>query len=149
MDRREGARQGKTPPVRWRSIVGLGAIVAVMVAVVVQGARSATDYYVTVPQVLAQPATYVGHGMRVQGNLLVGTVHFDRSTGDLWFRMGSGTKTLDVYYHGATPEDFTKGARAIVQGTEVRPGVVDAQEVLVQCPDHYRPVPDTQVVQSS
>jgi cytochrome c-type biogenesis protein CcmE len=142
-------RTGAAPAVRLRSILGLGIIVAIMVAVVVQGARSATDYYVTVPQVLARPHAYVGHAMRVEGDLLAGTVRFDPRSGDLWFRMGKGAQTLAVYYHGAAPEDFTRGARAIVQGTEVRPGVIDAQEVLVQCPDHYRPVPGTQVLATS
>ncbi len=141
-----GKERGRAPAVRARSIVGLGLIVAIMVAVVVQGARSATDYYVTVAQVLASPSRYVGHAMRVQGALLPATVRFTPKTGDLWFRMGQGAQTLAVYYHGAAPEDFTKGANAIVQGTEVRPGVIDAQQVLVQCPDHYKPVPDTQVL---
>lgn len=142
-------QQRRRQTVRTRSIVGLGLIVAIMVVVVVQGARSATDYYVTVAQVLARPGHYVGHPMRVQGNLLVGSVHLNRKNDDLWFRMGGGGATLAVYYHGAAPEDFTKGARAIVQGTEVRPGVVRAQEVLVQCPDHYKPVPGTQVLGST
>jgi cytochrome c-type biogenesis protein CcmE len=144
-----GRRRGGFGSVRMRSIVGLGLIAAIMVGVVVQGARSATDYYVTVSQVAARPARYVGRAMRVEGNLLVGSVRFDARSGDLWFRMGGGRQTLAVYYHGAPPEDFTRGARAIVQGTEVRPGVIAAQQVLVQCPDHYKPVPDTQVLATS
>lgn len=139
-------QERRRPAVRTRSIIGLGLITAIMVAVVVQGARSATDYYVTVPQVLSQPSQYLHHAMRVQGNLLVGTVHLNRAKGDMTFRMGSGAETVAVVFHGAAPEDFSKGARAIVQGTEVSPGVIQAQEVLVQCPDHYKPVPDTQVV---
>ncbi len=144
-----GKDRGRGAAVRTRSIVGLGLIVAIMVAVVVQGARSATDYYVTVAQVLHSPDRYVGRGMRVQGALLPNTVRFDAKTGNLWFRMGQGAETLAVYFHGAAPEDFTKGANAIVQGTEIRPGVIDAQQVLVQCPDHYKAVPDTQVLGSS
>lgn len=144
-----GKDRSRAAGVRTRSMVGLGLIAAIMVAVVVQGARSATDYYVTVGQVLASPSRYVGRAMRVQGALLPGTVRFASKQGNLWFRMGQGANTLAVYYHGAAPSDFTKGANAIVQGTEVRPGVIDAQEVLVQCPDHYKPVPDTQVLGSS
>jgi cytochrome c-type biogenesis protein CcmE len=142
-DRKRGA------VLRTRSIVGLGLIAAIMVAIVVEGARSATDYYVTVAQVLKSPSEYVGHGMRVQGALLPNTVSFNEKTGDLLFKMGQGADTLAVYYHGAAPDDFTQGANAIVQGTEVRPGVIDAQEVLVQCPDHYKAVPDTQVLGGS
>ena len=135
--------------VRTRSIIGLGLIAVLMVAVVVQGAKSATDYYVTVAQVLHSPSEYLGHGMRVQGALLPSTIRFNSKSGDLYFRMGAGADSLAVYYHGPAPDDFTRGANAIVQGTEIRPGVVDAEQVLVQCPDHYKAVPDTQVLGSS
>jgi cytochrome c-type biogenesis protein CcmE len=145
----KGKDPGRAQAVRTRSIVGLGLIVLIMVGVVIQGARSATDYYVTVGQVLRSPKEYVGHGMRVEGRLLPSTVRFDARDGNLLFRMGTGAQTLAVYFHGAAPEDFTKGAEAIVQGTEIQPGVIDAQQVLVQCPDHYKPVPDTQVLGSS
>jgi cytochrome c-type biogenesis protein CcmE len=134
---------------RVRSFVGLGVIVAVLAAVVARGAQSATEYYVTVSQVAAHPQSYLGHPLRVEGALLPRTVRFSPRAHLLTFRIGQGGKTLLVTYSGAAPDDFTQGANAIVEGTEVRPGVVVARHVLVQCPDHYTPVPGTQVLSSA
>lgn len=131
-----------------RSFVGLGLIAAIMVGVVVKGAASATDYYVTVPQVTKAESSYLGKDLRVQGALLPKTVSFDASTHLMTFRMGSSADTLLVRYTGAAPDDFGPGASAIVSGTEIAPGVISARQVLVQCPDHYKAVPDTQVLTS-
>lgn len=141
-------RPGKGRTARMRSFIGVGAIAAIMVGVVVKGAASATDYYVTVPQVMGAQSSYLGKDVRVQGALLPKTVSYDTSTHMMTFRMGSAAETLLVRFTGAAPADFGPGANAIVSGTEIAPGVISARQVLVQCPDHYKPVADTQVLTS-
>lgn len=156
-DQGQGGAPPKAPPLKrpsrgrtaqMRSFMGLGLIVVIMAAVVVKGAASATDYYVTVPQVTQAESSYLGQNVRVQGALLTKTVSFDAATHRMTFRMGTGAETLLVQFTGAAPDDFGPGANAIVSGTEISPGVISARQVLVQCPDHYKAVPDTQVLTS-
>ncbi len=141
-------RPGRGRSANVRSFVGVSLIAVIMAAVVVKGAASATDYYVTVSQVTARESAYLGRSLRVQGALLPKTVSFNRRTHLMTFRIASGADTLQVHFTGAVPEDFGPGANAIVSGVEIAPGVIAARKVLVQCPDHYKPVQDTQVLTS-
>lgn len=118
---------------------GALVIVASLSYMVLQGAHNFSNYFVTVPTFLANPAKYGGQTVRVQGVLQSRSVSYNAQNATLRFLLKGGSAGLWVKYRGAMPNERFRNADAIVKGRMGAGGVFEAQKLEIQCPDHYGP----------
>lgn len=123
-----------------RLAVAGGVVVAALAFLLVNGLRHFTEYYLTVPQVVAAGPSLEGASVRVAGVVLGKTVHYDAQRPYLSFVMKGGGKSLKVVYYGVEPDTFgAPDVQAIADGHVERGGVFVAQHLLMKCPSHYQP----------
>ena len=118
--------------VRWGA---LGMVVAAAAAYLVYAATGSTaEYYRTVSEVRAAPAT--ASDVRV-----LGTVQDDvqRSEGGLHvhFTAAAGGASMPVDYRGQLPDIFRPGINVVVEGRMGQDGVFQARTLLAKCPSRF------------
>jgi cytochrome c-type biogenesis protein CcmE len=124
---------------RVRLWAAVALVVAGLAVLVGYGSKNLTEYYLTIPQFEARQASLVGQHVRIAGELVGSSVHYDRTANLLTFQLRKGGDVLRVEYQGVQPDDFQANVTAIVDGVYRGGGVLDARSVLVQCPSHYVP----------
>ncbi len=128
---------------------GMGLLFpAVIVGLVVGGlalvVRSSTKggvYDMTLGQLLAAPAEYVGKDVRVNGSVLAGSFQdaSDASGVHVLFTIGDASgQTLEVHYRQLLPDAFQEGRQVIVQGKMVSEKAVECNRLTVKCPSKYQ-----------
>ncbi len=138
-------------PRRLRLALAAGGIGVAVVLLMVTAIRAASNYYYTLAQFRALPASRVHPFVQINGNL-AGPIHWDPVAGVLQFTLvappgtpGSrSTAPLRVIYHGVEPNAFKPGITVVVAGTVGATGVFDARQVLVKCPSNYSATPPGQ-----
>lgn len=124
--------------------IGAMMILAALVYLGMKGATNFSQYFVTVHQYQSHIAKYSGQAIRVQGEMMANSVHYNPSTQTLRFTLASGRNQLPVQYIGALPTEQFKNASAIVEGQLGQHGVFQATKLMIQCPDHYQAKGGTQ-----
>jgi cytochrome c-type biogenesis protein CcmE len=119
----------------------LAALVAACVGYLVYTASGGTsEYYLTVSELRAQPAS---------GDVRVaGVVQDDvlRSGGGLKVRFTEkdGSASIPVEYTGTLPDIFRPGITVVAEGRLGADGVFHARAVLAKCPSRFSTTPYTQ-----
>ncbi len=124
---------------RTRLLVAAVVVVAALVYVVVGGIRGAIVYYITPSELLAQGEGARGKSIRLGGQVVPGSKVWTPATQELRFRLTDGKATVAVHYRGAPPGLFTEGQGAIVEGTWVPGGEVQARSIIVKHSEEYKP----------
>ncbi len=132
--------------------VKFGIVVAVVVVsiayLIYAGIQTGSMYYFTVSEFTSQRAEVEGERVRVNGNIVAGSVHFDVENLDLSFTLQDEESgdTLGVSYHGAPPDLLEEeGVSIVVEGYyDTRKNVFDAKNLLVKCPSKYEKEEDPQ-----
>jgi cytochrome c-type biogenesis protein CcmE len=120
--------------------LGTLVILAALAYLGLQGAHSFSQYFVPVSQFDRQSSRFAGQVIQVQGKLLANTVQYHAATDTMDFVLASGRYRLPVKYVGPVPTEQYQNADAIVKGELGSHGVFVAQEIMIQCPDHYQAV---------
>jgi cytochrome c-type biogenesis protein CcmE len=110
---------------------------------IINGLRSASQYYLTVSELEARAASLQGRPIRLSGIVDGGTIRYDPET--LYIEFGLVDRVADigkaqplkVVYQGAKPDLLQNEAQAIVEGTLGPDGVFYAQTLLLKCPTRY------------
>lgn len=121
---------------RTKVFLGVGLIVAAMAALMVLGLSRSQTYYVTLAELLSQPAAQADRQLRVNGKLVGSSVDFDPDKVVLRFELRDGGRTLPVTYNGVRPSSFEDGSDVLVEG-RYRDGVFFAENVMTKCPSKY------------
>ncbi|MDI6871152.1 MAG: cytochrome c maturation protein CcmE [Bacillota bacterium] len=121
---------------RTKVFLGIGLIVLAMAALMVLGLSRSQTYYVTLEELLSQPAARADQQLRVNGKLIGSSVTFDPDQVLLRFELTDGRRTLPVAYKGVRPGSFEDGSDVLVEG-RFRDGVFIAENVLTKCPSKY------------
>ncbi|MGE5553409.1 MAG: cytochrome c maturation protein CcmE [Betaproteobacteria bacterium] len=121
---------------RTKILLGIGLIVVAMAALMALGLSRTQTYYVTLEELLAEPAAQAGRQLRVNGKLIGSSVSFDPEQVLLKFDLTDGRRTLPVTYQGVRPGSFEDGAEVLVEG-RYRDGIFVAENVLTKCPSKY------------
>lgn len=128
---------------RARFWVGGGLLLVAVALLIVNGVRSASQYYLTVSELRARAAALQGRPIRLSGIVDGGTIRYDPETLHIEFGLvervadiGKG-QPLKVVYRGAKPDLLQNEAQAIVEGTLGPDGVFYAQNLLLKCPTRY------------
>jgi cytochrome c-type biogenesis protein CcmE len=95
----------------------------------------AATYYFTVNEALAKGSSIHGDNVRVNGNVVIGSVERGSAGRSLKFTIvdAAGGQSIPVVYQGVVPDTFT-------EGTEVdSDGVFQAKILMPKCPSKYEP----------
>lgn len=126
----------------WRLVVGVLATAAVIGYLVVDGLGSKT-YFFGVAEAIEKQKEFVGHQVRVKGDVVEGSVRkYDERVGRTFAIEEKGEK-LRVRYERALPDTFDEGVTVVATGTLTEAGHIDAERVLVKCPSRYGDEPPT------
>jgi len=99
---------------RWWSVGLLVAVIAVLGVVLYQGLGNATTYFYNVDQAVAKRGELGTKRVRVQGNVVEGSVV--RSSGGVDFELRYGGVTVPVQHSGEPPELFGPKIPVVLEG---------------------------------
>ncbi len=128
---------------RARFWVGGGLLIIALGLLIVNGLRSASQYYLTVSELKARAASLQGRPIRLSGIVDGGTIRYDPETLQIEFGLVDRVvdigkaQPLKVVYKGVKPDLLQNEAQAIVEGTLGPDGVFYAQSLLLKCPTRY------------
>ncbi len=124
---------------RWAYVVIPLVLIPVLFHLAVGIMRSPlTDFYMTVDDLAARGATT--QAVRVGGDVVPGSIDWNRQTRTLTFDIQGQGKTLHVLYRGLAPDALTNEATAIVDGKLAADGTFIASNVLMKCPHKYQAI---------
>ena len=105
------------------------------------GIQTGTMYFLSVSEFTAQRLQIGDKKIRINGNVLPGSVKFNMSSLDLSFTLQDETtkETLDVKYRGPKPDLIEQaGVSLVAEGSyDSNEKVFAAHNLLVKCPSKY------------
>lgn len=144
-------------------LIGTIVIVAGLVILLITTTSNSLQYFLTVEELLANPASFETKNVRISGAVLGDSIQLDEQNGTVRFtianipgdhkvirQMGgmekvlkeavsnSGTKKLNILYHGAKPDLLKNESQAILTGKMVNENTFEADEILLKCPSKYQ-----------
>jgi cytochrome c-type biogenesis protein CcmE len=121
------------------AVLAAGAIVAYLLASSLGG--DAMVYYKTVDELLAERALWEGRPVRINGQLVEGSVARRPGTDEFRFALAKNDARIEVRYRGILPETVLPGREIVVEGT-LAPGATEfaAREIMTKCPSKYESV---------
>jgi cytochrome c-type biogenesis protein CcmE len=154
------ARQAALAPKtrgRWKFLVGGGLILAAVAYLLITGTLTGARYFITVDELLNNPAKYDGQSVRVTGAVLGETITYDEENLIITFtvaHMPEVNDNLGMAIREATldptrtrmavrvenqvkPELLQNEAQAIMTGTMGEDGVFVVSELNLKCPSRF------------
>ncbi|MBF6606721.1 MAG: cytochrome c maturation protein CcmE [Chloroflexi bacterium] len=119
------------------TLLGLGLVVAALIALLGLAVTNAVVYYVTPTELAASP---VNGPVRLYGIVVAGSVTFDRSTGALSFRVSDGQTTETVTSRFLPTALFRDGIGVVLVGRTFGPRAFAADEILIKHSAVYEPL---------
>jgi cytochrome c-type biogenesis protein CcmE len=121
-------------------LLGVTAIILIVIGAIVFSTRTSAAAYQTITQV-SEGGVKPGDRVKVGGAVVTGS--WNKRSNPMKFTIreendSAGTgPTLDVVYAGTAPNTFGDGVVAIVTGTLLKSGAVEANEMITKCPSKY------------
>ncbi|MHB1161542.1 MAG: cytochrome c maturation protein CcmE [Chloroflexota bacterium] len=131
-----------TPGVRRRgkrkrfAIAGL-ILLAALGYMIYSAIASNSEYYLTVSEAYA--ASVQDTQVKVGGQVVEGSIAWDRGSNSVSFSITDGQKTMPVTYRGVVPDSFQPGAEVILEGKLQQDGSFGAATLLAKCASKYEP----------
>ena len=100
-----------------------------------------TTYYYTVSEAVKQGSSIYGENVRVEGQVVSGSVERGSAGRLLKFTI-SDVKSGEIFpviYQGVVPDTFKEGNPVVVEGVLNSDGVFRAQTLMPKCPSKYEP----------
>lgn len=125
-------------------LAGLLVMVAGVVTMVLFGFKEAAIYATPVDQLLASQAKFVGRKVRVEGELVAGTLVKRDQPCEYRFTIHGPSSTLPVRYAQCViPDTFRDmpggGVQVTIEGTLAQDASFDATLVMAKCTSKYDP----------
>ena len=102
------------------------------------GFRGSATYYYTVSEFVTQGNSIDGRNVRINGQVVAGSVEQEVKSQTLRFTITEGAQNLPVVYHGVVPDAFKTGIEVVVEG-HLDLGIFQANSILTKCPSKYVP----------
>jgi cytochrome c-type biogenesis protein CcmE len=126
----------------------LGKIVAIALSVIVVGGGlvylvlssvgESMVYYKTVEELLAERGRFEGREVRVNGQLVEGSLARKAGTDEFRFELVKNGKVIEVRYSGIIPDSMARSSEILVQGTlAAGRDELAASEIMTKCPSKY------------
>lgn len=119
------------------TLLGLGLVVAALVALGGLAATNAVVYYVTPTELEARS---VDSPVRLYGIVVPDTVGYDGAAGVLSFRLSDGQTTVAVTSRSLPTALFRDGIGVVLVGRSSGPGTFSADEILIKHAEVYQPL---------
>jgi len=132
-------RLGPIPRTKVKFFAGGAIIVLAIIALIVNGIRTAGNYYITLDELAAKGDRAIGQGLRVSAPVDFESVEYDTQNIVLAFDLVdpvSGARQ-HVVYNDVMPDLFMKSESVIVEGRIDESGTFQASTILVKCPSKY------------
>ncbi|HEX7051037.1 MAG TPA: cytochrome c maturation protein CcmE [Longimicrobiales bacterium] len=126
-------------PRRVGLIIGILVIVGSFGYLIYGGIGKNLVYFVTPTELLARDAAARGEAVRLGGQVVPGSVHWDAEALDLRFRITDGRNVIRVHSTGAPPQMFRDGIGVVIEGRLGPEGVFESTNLMVKHSNEYRP----------
>ena len=103
------------------------------------GFQSSATYYFTVSELIEQGSSIHGEQVRVNGQIVPGSVEQEPGELTLMFTITEGRESLPVVYQGVVPDSFQVGGDIVVEGSIDSGGIFQATTLMPKCPSKYVP----------
>ena len=105
------------------------------------GFSGSAVYYYTVSEFIEQGSAIIDQNVRVNGQVLAGSVEQEAAGRILRFSIASpdGKEVVSVVYQGVVPDAFTEGNDVVVEGNLDSAGIFHAHTLIQKCPSKYVP----------
>ena len=125
------------------TVLGLGMVLAALVAVVALGAPGAIVYYVTPTELAADPTD---RPIRLYGVVEPGSVRWEERTGELRFTVTDGATAVAVRTSAIPTALFRDGVAVVLAGRRESATSFLADELLVKHSEVYAPLAPGQTI---
>ena len=113
-------------------------IVGAIGYLIATGINSTSTYFFTVSELMDQKISFHGTGLKVKGNVVVGSIERDPNDYlNVQFAIEENNSNLNVVYKGVTPDMFQDGGEVVVEEALDKQGVFHANTLLTSCPSKY------------
>lgn len=121
---------------QWMILLSLLVVGIAMVATSML--PEATNYYLTVDELLANPPRYQGREVKVAGHVIEGSIEHAPQSISWQFEVENNAQVVAVSYQGAMPDTFKDGVEVVATGYfDQEKGVFVANHVLAKCASRY------------
>jgi cytochrome c-type biogenesis protein CcmE len=123
-------------------LIALLVGIAAMLTLVFSSADDAAIYSVTVDRVVAEKASLTGRNLRVEGDLVKGTLRHRAEPCEYRFAMSRGGQELKVRYAECIiPDTFRDvpdmDVQVTAEGELTEEGYLEATHIMAKCPSKY------------
>ena len=118
-------------------VVG-GVIIAIaIIYLVYSGIQKTALYYLTVSEFRNRGDEAYGEAVRVNGQVLDGSIRWNSKEGALYFTIIDEQNKLPIIHKGVAPDTFKGGAEVVVEGRYTPEDIFEADKILAKCPSKY------------
>lgn len=125
--------------------LGILVIASCVVLLIVSGFKDTSMYFITVAELEAREAEFVGRKIKLAGKVVPGSIIKDDSSLDLSFMIwepvdGQPNEELTqrpITYRGIVPDTFRDASDVVLEGKTGKDGVFHAEHLLAKCPSKY------------
>lgn len=103
------------------------------------GFQTSATYYYMVSEFKERESSLYGEKVRVNGQVLPGSVAREAAGRKLSFTVTEGNESLVVIYQGVVPDTFKEGVEVVVEGQLNSDGIFQASTLMPKCPSRYEP----------
>lgn len=149
--------------INWKLLIGLAVIISGILFLLISTTRNSLQYFLTVDELLASPASYETKDVRISGAVIGDSIQLNENDGTVQFtianipgdhkliqQMGGMAKVLadavadpdanrlNIIYRGAKPDLLKNESQAILTGKMIDNRTFEADEILLKCPTKYQ-----------
>ena len=100
--------------------------------------RENVQFYKHVDEVMPVAEEWYGRTLKLQGNIVPGSIMRRDSSLDYRFEVKHGESVVTAYYTGVVPDNFADNAEVVVTGRLSQAGFqVERDGVMAKCPSKY------------
>jgi cytochrome c-type biogenesis protein CcmE len=100
--------------------------------------RENVQFYKHVDEVMPVAQEWYGKTLRLQGNVVDGSIKRRPNSLDYLFEVKHGDSVVTAYYTGVVPDNFQDGAEVVMTGRLSETGFhVEHDGIMAKCPSKY------------
>ncbi|MDZ7725745.1 MAG: cytochrome c maturation protein CcmE [candidate division KSB1 bacterium] len=115
--------------------IGLIIIIGAASFLIFSGVRDTFVYYTTISELKAKDMPDE-RGIRVSGTIDPSSIRWQPDSLELYFKLTENDDTLEVYYHGAIPDQLSTAQVVVAEG-RLNGHNFKASKLLLKCPSKY------------
>jgi len=117
-------------------VIGGLIILIVVIYLFWSGMKDSSAYFLTVEEFFNQIDQVQGRGLRINGDIVPGSIKWDAKNIMLTFQLTDGKKALNVRHNGIAPDTFQEGLSVVIEG-KYENGTFNATQIMTKCPSKY------------